>query len=143
MVWIVDTCVLLDVFSADPKFGDLSAQLLEKCASAGLAICPITYAELAPAFKGNAILQNEFLTEIGIDFRLAWSWRETEMAQHGWNRFIQLRKTLTVPKRPIADIFIGAFAAVHGGLLTRNEDDFERIFPGLKIRSGMKKAAAG
>jgi predicted nucleic acid-binding protein len=35
----------------------------------------------------------------------------------------------------VADVLIGAFAAVRTGLLTRNPDDFKRIFPALTVKT--------
>jgi hypothetical protein len=37
------------------------------------------------------------------------------------------------PKRPLADILIGAFASRCDGILTRNEGDFRQVFPSLVI----------
>jgi predicted nucleic acid-binding protein len=136
MAWVVDTCIVLDVLIDDPEFGASSAQLLERYTKDGLIICPVTYVELAPAFKGQTSLQNEFLDNVGINYRAPWGWVETQAAHDAWHLFIQLRRTGALPKRPLSDILIGAFAYAHGGLLTRNEKDFKRIFKDLKIRGG-------
>ncbi|MBM3833050.1 MAG: type II toxin-antitoxin system VapC family toxin [Verrucomicrobia bacterium] len=40
-----------------------------------------------------------------------------------------------MPKRPLADILIGAFALRFDGLLTRNETDFRSVFSQLTIVS--------
>jgi hypothetical protein len=42
-----------------------SAALIDSKRAEGLAICPVTYAELAPVFNGDATAQNEFLANIG------------------------------------------------------------------------------
>ena len=41
-MWVVDTCVVLDVFEDDPEFGRDSAGLLEKLLPDGLAVSPVT-----------------------------------------------------------------------------------------------------
>ena len=61
MAWVADTCLLIDVAEADPAFGVASAALIDSKRAEGLAVCPITYAELAPVFGGDATAQNEFL----------------------------------------------------------------------------------
>ena len=61
MAWVVDTCVLLDIYSADPQFAQSSADCLANYLSDGLVISPVTYVELAPAFEGNTKLQEQFL----------------------------------------------------------------------------------
>lgn len=57
MSWIVDTCVLLDVRLADPKFGRASAACLEAHSPDGLRLCPITFVEIAPSFRGDVTRQ--------------------------------------------------------------------------------------
>src|SRR4051794_8893669 len=133
MTWVVDTCVLLDVLEDDPEFGRTSASALESLTEEGLTICPITSVELAPAFEDSASLQDEFLTGVGVDFRQDWRWEDTLRAQEAWNDFIRRRRARIVPKRPLADILIGAFASRYQGLITRNRDDFAAILPGLPI----------
>jgi predicted nucleic acid-binding protein len=135
MPWVVDTCVLLDVLEDDPKFGPASALTLDGLAEDGLTISPITYAELSPAFHGNSSLQDEFLIGVGVDFRQDWLWEDTLRSHEAWNDFVRRRRSRLLPKRPLADVLIGAFALRHQGLITRNRGDFEPIFPGLPIRS--------
>jgi len=40
---------------------------------------------------------------------------------------------IIAPKRPIADILIGALAVEYGGLITRNPKDFSSLYPDLEI----------
>ena len=77
MAWVVDTCILIDILEDDPRFGEASARLVDRHAAQGLIVCPVTYAELAPAFGGNLTLQNEFLEGIGVNCREDWSWQDT------------------------------------------------------------------
>lgn len=134
MAWIVDTCVLLDVLEDDPEFGRSSAILLQDLLEDGLAICPISYTELAPAFEGDLSLQDEFLTEVGVDFRQDWIWEDTVRAHQAWNDFVRRKRSGLVPKKPLADVLIGAFASRYQGLITRNSSDFTPIFESLTIR---------
>jgi predicted nucleic acid-binding protein len=133
MAWVVDTCMLLDVLEDDPRFGRASALALDSHAEAGLVICPVTYAELAPAFAGDTALQDEFLHGVGVDFRQDWTWADTLSAHRAWHRFIERRRSHALPRRPLADILIGAFATRRQGLLTRNAADFAPLFPDLTL----------
>ncbi|HVG09550.1 MAG TPA: type II toxin-antitoxin system VapC family toxin [Thermoanaerobaculia bacterium] len=139
MAWIVDTCVLLDVLEDDPEFGRSSAVTLDAHVEEGLIVCPVTYAELAPAFQGDRSLQDEFLGGIGLDYRQDWLWEDTLRAHEAWNTFVQRKRAGLLPKRPLADILIGAFAIRHQGLITRNPDDFKPIFPGLTLRGPLQE----
>ena len=47
-MWIVDTCVVLDVFENDPQFGEASAKLLENLLPDGLAVAAVTFVAAAP-----------------------------------------------------------------------------------------------
>ena len=38
-----------------------------------------------------------------------------------------------VPKRPVADVMIGAFSSRFDGLITRNQNDFTPWFPKMKL----------
>jgi|ERR1700681_260388 len=134
MAWVVDTCVLIDVLEDDPIFGRASALTLDEYATDGLIVCPISFAELAPAFEGEPALQEEFLTGIGADYRQDWTWEDTLRSHEAWNVFVQRRRSGVLPKRPMADILIGAFASRRQGLITRIPDDFVKVFPDLAIR---------
>jgi len=134
MAWVVDTCVLIDVLDEDPAFGRLSAQVLETSLEEGLVMCPMTYAELSPSFQGNRALQDEFLTEVGVDFRQDWIWADTLQAHQIWNDFMRRKRSGQLPRRPLADALIGAFASRFQGLITRNPEDFTKLFPSLPLR---------
>ena len=133
MSWVVDTCVLLDIFEGDPEFAESSADALDAHASEGLAIAPVSYVDLAPAFHRNRAAQDEFLAGLGIatDFDGA---RESILAAHkAWGDHVAQKRAGTVRRRPIADVLIGAFALTKGGLITRNAPDFRSLFPSLRI----------
>ena len=72
MAWVVDTCLLIDVAEADPQFAAGSAALLEEKRSEGLVISPVTYAELAPVFDGNAARQELFLYNLEVSWSEVW-----------------------------------------------------------------------
>jgi len=133
MAWVVDTCLLIDVAGADPTFGVPSARLLDSKRPEGLALCPVTYVELAPVFNGDRTAQNEFLFNLGVAWPEAWTQADTEEAHRAWQRHVSIRRAAKILKRPLADILIGAFASRFDGLLTRNEGDFRQSFPRLSI----------
>jgi len=97
-------------------------------------VCPISYVEMAPAFQGDRALQDEFLGGVGVDFHQGWEQQDTLRAHEAWNELIQRKRAGQLPKKPVADILIGSFAARFQGLLTRNPADFAPIFPGLALR---------
>lgn len=135
MTWVVDTSVLIDVLEEDPEFGEVSARTLENLAEDGLTLCSVTYVELAPAFEGSRDLQEEFLAGVGVRATEGWTRADTLAAFAAWHAHVQRRRRDSGPRRPIADILIGAFAQRFQGLVTRNEDHFRPAFPDLEIRN--------
>jgi predicted nucleic acid-binding protein len=134
-MWIVDTCVILDVLEDDPQFGRKSAELLQALLPQGLAISPVTMVELAAAFEGRIDEQKEFLRLAGISYAEQWTAADTETSHQAWNEYVKVRRADKIPKRPVADLLIGGFAMNRTGLVTRNATDFKRWFPKLKIKS--------
>ena len=70
---------------------------------------------------------------------LAWLGHMVRSGQIPWQRIapgistILKRRRGRTRKRPIADIFIGAFASRFDRLLTRNAKDFRVLFPELRL----------
>jgi len=133
MAWVIDTCLLIDVLENDPKFGAISARLIDSKRKEGLLLCPVTYIELSPAFGGDFTLQQEFLEGVGIDWLEPWTWQDTETSHQIWNSCISKKRQNRAARRPIADILIGSFALRFNGLLTRNTADFRSILPYLHL----------
>lgn len=133
MSWVVDTCILIDILVNDPTFGRPSALCLKRYLQKGLVICPVSMIELSPAFGGDIRQQKEFLQLCGVSFDSGFKDSDVVHAHTVWNRFILKKRLQNVPKRPVADIMIGAFADRFDGLITRNQDDFKPWFSKLKL----------
>lgn len=127
MAWVVDTSVLLDVRMNDAVFGLASAQCLAAHLADGLVISPMTYVELAPAFNGDARLQEGFLDRNGVEWLDPWTHADTENAHELWAAHVKRKRAGQGSKRPVADVFIEAFAKRFQGLITRNPTDFKTV----------------
>jgi len=141
-MWVVDTCVLLDVLDNHPAFGMKSADALDAVRDQGLCIAPISYVELAPAFNGEVDSQNDFLTELGVSFGFRGDEATVLKAHHAWYEHVLRKRSGGAVKRPIADVVIGAYALTKGGLITRNEDDFRTLYPPLRIYNPISKGVS-
>lgn len=127
MAWVVDTSVLLDIHLPDPVHGVASANCLVQHLPAGLIICPVSYAELAPAFRGDHTLQQSFLRQLGVTWSEPWKWLDTEAAHRTWAMHVAQRHSGLVAKRLIADVLIEAFASRFQGIITRNPRHFPTV----------------
>ncbi len=128
MITAVDTSVLLDVFLADKDHGPQSRERLRRAYDRGaILICPIVYAELAPAFGDRAAL-DQALREISashspIDAAIAYD------AGLRWRRY---RQAGGPRERIISDFLIGAHAAASSdAFLTRDRGFYATYFPEL------------
>ena len=133
MIWVVDTCVLIDLLSGDKDFAELSAKALQSKMDDVLTIAPITYVELAPSFNGDVRAQDAFLNGLWLrcDFD---GKKDVVLAAHrAWYEHVLRKRAGVVKRRPVADVLIGAYAMQKGGLITRNEDDFRSLYPTLNI----------
>ena len=128
--WVVDTCVLLDlVCGTDQQATDAESALRE---AGTRVICPLTLVELGPTFPDPGKLR-DFLLDYDIDATEPFAAEDAEIGRETWCRIIAQRRATGSPRRPIADVLIGAFAARRQGLITRNSADFRAIFPALAL----------
>jgi predicted nucleic acid-binding protein len=127
---VVDTDVLLDIFTADKMFGPNSKAIIQRTKE--LVICPITFIELSPAFSGKTKLQEQFLTQLGIGWQEDLIWADCLKAHEIWNRFVATKHASSRSgadfRRRLPDCLIEAFAIrLRGGLITRNVKDYKAI----------------
>jgi len=133
LAWVVDTSVVLDVRLADPVFGRASSACLHDRLADGLVIPPVVFAEMAITFHGDSLQQEGWLTGMEIQFAEPWIHVDTRTSHRLWHDYILRKRGGAVPKRPLADVFVAAFALRFQGLITRNRADFASIAPTLNI----------
>ena len=126
---LIDTNILLDIYTQDPIWEARSAAAIASIAdSATLVINPIIYAELSVGIESIELL-DEFL---GTDFRrdpLPW-----EAAFLAGKAFLGYRRRGGFKTAPLPDFYIGAHAAVQGmKILTRDPNRFVSFFPTVEI----------
>lgn len=127
---LVDANVLLDVFTADPRWLEWSAQTLEDCAArARLCVNPIIYAEVSVGFERIEDLDAALPVR---DFtRLPMPWESAFLAGKAFLRYRQAKGTR---RSPLPDFFIGAHAAISDlPLLTRDTARYRTYFPGVRL----------
>lgn len=128
---LVDSNVLLDVFTDDPQWGDWSEGRLADALDRGpTLINPIVYAEISIGFERVEELERALPEEIA---REALPWEAAFLAG---KCFLEYRRRGGKRRSPLPDFYIGAHAAVTGrALLTRDPARYRSLLPGLPLIS--------
>lgn len=127
---LVDTNVLLDVLTDDPKWYDWSAGQLDACAAdAELCINPIVYTEVSVGFERIEELDDALPADVFTRLELPW-----EAAFLAGKAFLQYRRARGERTSPLPDFYIGAHAAIDGmALLTRDAKRYRTYYPKLEL----------
>jgi len=130
MSTLVDSNVLIDVLSEDPRWFEWSAAALAKAVErAALCVNPIIYAEVAVGYPSSAAVDRA-LAEEQFE-RLALPYAAGFLAGRA---FVEYRRRGGVRQAPLPDFYIGAHALVEGhALLTRDPARYRTYFPKLKL----------
>jgi predicted nucleic acid-binding protein len=128
---LVDSNVLLDVFTEDPRWARWSeAQLADALDRGPTLINPIVYAEISIRFERIEQLEQALPDEIGRE-SLPW-----EAAFLAGKCFAGYRRRGGRKSTPLPDFYIGAHAAVTGrALLTRDPGRYRSALPKLALIS--------
>jgi len=127
---LVDSNVLLDVASNDPRWFTWSAEALTQAADqATLVINPIIYAEVSVNY--TRIEEVDAALPPAVYHRAALPWEAAFLAG---KCFLQYRRRGGSRRAPLPDFYIGAHAAVSGmSLLTRDPARYRTYFPKLTV----------
>lgn len=127
---LVDSCVILDVFTEDDRWCRWSCEMLaEQLDRTTLVINPIIYSEISIRFRRIEELE-EVLSFGMFDYRPI----PREAAFLAGKAFRHYRQEGGDKKTPLPDFFIGAHAAVEGlPLLTRDVGRFQYYFPTVEL----------
>jgi predicted nucleic acid-binding protein len=132
VITLVDSNVLLDVATEDPRWATWSADSLARAADEStLAINPIVYAEVSIGFGTIEEIESSVPS---YDFRrldLPY-----EAAFLAGKAFVAYRRRGGSRTSPLPDFYIGAHAAVAGmRLLTRDARRYRTYFPSVPLIS--------
>jgi predicted nucleic acid-binding protein len=128
---LVDSNVLLDLFTADPRWLEWSeTQIADAIDRGPTLINPIVYAEISISFERIEELEQTLPKEIERE-PLPW-----EAAFLAGKCFVEYRRRGGERRSPLPDFYVGAHAAVSGrALLTRDPSRYRSLFPRLALIS--------
>ena len=127
---LIDSCVLLDLFTDDPNWAEWSESVLERYSLTNtLYINSIVYAELSMAFEKIEELENAI---DALNLRVLEISREALFLSG--KVFLKYRRNKGTKSSPLPDFFIGAHASVSKfDLITRELGRYKTYFPKLKL----------
>lgn len=130
MITLVDSNVILDVVTNDPKWEAWSTEALSRTADeSALAINPLIFAEVSVGFA--TIEELEEVLPLHEFERLALPYEAAFLAGKA---FLSYRRSGGSRSAPLADFYIGAHAAVAGlRLLTRDARRYRTYFPTVEL----------
>lgn len=130
MSLMLDTHVLLDILTADPKWLEWSsAQFRAASAKGPVPINPILYAELAAGFDLRDELDHWLWPALFKRLPLPY-----EAGFRASRAFLQYRRGGGTKTSPLPDFYIGAHAETAGfTLVTRDAARYRTYFPKLEL----------
>ncbi|MGP3635280.1 type II toxin-antitoxin system VapC family toxin [Streptomyces sp. 24-1644] len=126
---LVDSCVILDVVTGDPRWCEWSAGKIAEARDEGaLVINPVIYSEISVGYDSVELLDGM----LGSDYeRHPLPWTAGFLAGKAFKRY---RANGGQKRSPLPDFYIGAHAAVAGyRLLTRDAARYRTYFPRLEV----------
>ena len=127
---LVDSNVLLDIFTEDEAWYQWSAGAMERCAEADvLVINPIIYVEVSIGFTQIEELDEALAPSTFRREALPW-----EAGFLAGKCYVEYRRRGGTRRSPLPDFYIGAHAAVAGlRLLTRDASRYRTYFPTIEL----------
>ncbi len=127
---LIDSCVLLDLFTNDPHWADWSESTLERYSQTNtLYINSIVYTEISIGFEKIEEVE-EAISTLGI--------KVLEISREALfltgKAFIRYRRNKGTKNSPLPDFFIGAHSAVTQlDLITRDLSKYKTYFPQVNL----------
>ena len=127
---LVDSCVLLDLFTNDPNLANWSQNILERYNQTNtLYINSIIYTEVSIGFNKIEEVERP-LSELGV--------KVLEIPREALfltgKVFLKYRRNKGIKTAPLPEFFIGSHAAVSQfGLITRDRAKYKTYFPQIKL----------
>ena len=127
---LIDSCVLLDLFTDDPNWAEWSENILEQYSQTNtLYINSMVYTEISIGFEKVEEIEKAI---VELDIKVLEIPREALFLTG--KIFLRYRKNKGTKTSPLPNFFIGAHAAVSKfDLITRDTSKYKTYFPQVRL----------
>ena len=130
--YIVDPQLVTDILDAKSEEAARANALIEAHRGDDLILAPTSYVALSSAFMGIRSMQDRFLENLGIRVAKTASEKVMSAAYSAWSRY-QKDNPGTEGPGVFESLYIGAYALLYDGLLTRQGFLYRKYFETLTI----------
>ena len=136
MKFLVDPQLVTDALEGESKEGKRALALFEDHRADELILAPTSYVALSSAFMGIRSMQDRFLENLGIRVSRNAPAKVMDAAYSAWNRYQQENPRIAGGSSIFDQLYIGAYAFLYDGILTRQGDLYRKYFETLNIIEG-------
>ena len=133
MKFLVDPQLVTDALNGDSEEGKCALALFEAHGADELILAPTSYVALSPAFMGIRSMQDRFLETIGVRVSRNAPAKVLDAAYSAWSRYQRDNPLVAGVNSVFDQLYIGAYALLYDGILTRQGDLYRRYFETLNI----------
>ena len=130
--YIVDPQLVTDILDAKSEVAARANALIEAHRDDDLILAPTSYVALSSAFMGIRSMQDRFLENLGIRVAKTASEKVMSAAYSAWSRYQKDNPGVEGPG-VFESLYIGAYALLYDGLLTRQGDLYRKYFETLMV----------
>ena len=131
--YLVDPELLLDILSGRGDARPCATAFLERHRDGELVLAPTSYVALSAAFMGIRSMQDQFLKNLGITVARTAPAKVMDAAYTAWSAYQRENPTVKGGMSVFDSLYIGAYALLFDGILTRQGDLYRRYFDTLNV----------
>ena len=133
MKFLVDPQLITDALKGESEAGKSALALFEAHRADDLILAPTSYIALSPAFMGIRSMQDRFLETLGIRVARNAPAKVMDAAYAAWSRYQQDNPRVAGGNSVFDQLYIGAYALLYDGILTRQGDLYRKYFESLNV----------
>ena len=133
MKYIVDPQLILDVLESEGERSESVVAFLAKHKEDELVLAPTSYVALSPAFMGIRSMQDRFLDNLGIKVTKNAPAKVMDAAYKAWSCYQKDNPVVKGGMGVFDSLYIGAYALLFDGILTRQGDLYRKYFDTLNV----------